>query len=48
MGGLGTEHDVKVTDGDLGHGIRVHFKRDGLRCRKYSRVPSDSFVAHRG
>ena len=23
-GGLGTERDVQVTDGDLGHGICVH------------------------
>jgi len=23
-GGLGTELDVQVTDGDLGHGVRVH------------------------
>ena len=23
-GGLGTERDVQVTDGDLGHGVCVH------------------------
>ena len=23
-GALGTERDVQVTDGDLGHGVRVH------------------------
>ena len=24
MGGLSTERDVQVLDGDLGHGVRVH------------------------
>ena len=24
-GGLGTEHDVQITEGDLGHGVRFHF-----------------------
>ena len=28
-GGLGTEHDVQVTDGYLGHGIFVHMISNG-------------------
>ena len=27
MGGLGTESDVQVRDGDLGHGVHVHISQ---------------------